>query len=81
MYILYGTDVCRFCKMAKELLDRHSIKYVYHDISERKKEILDDLANATGNQRSMPVIFNEAIFIGGYTDLEYILCFDIDEEF
>lgn len=81
MYIIYGSDSCKFCTSAKELLDRHNIDYVYHDITENKTEVLDDLSKSTGNQRTMPVIFNEKVFVGGYTDLENLICFDIDDEF
>lgn len=81
MYILYGTNTCPYCEKAKQLLNKNNIEYKYHDISENKTEILNNLADLTNNQRTIPVIFNNLKFIGGYTQLENEIIFTLDDEF
>jgi glutaredoxin len=82
MYIIYGSDSCRYCIKSKELLDNSNINYEYINITETKKETLDKFSDKTGNQRTLPLIFNkDNVFIGGYTELENIILYEIDLEF
>ena len=81
-YIIYGSDSCKYCVLAKELLITKGIEYTYHDITKTKTEVLDSLAEKTGNQRTMPVIFHDQIFIGGYTKLlDQFDSFELDDTF
>jgi len=65
---MFGTASCKFCILSKKLLDKVGIKYSYHEIS-NLTEYLDDVKELTGNQRTVPVIFSDNCFIGGYSEL------------
>lgn len=65
--ILYTKDGCRYCDLAKSLLDRVGIAYDSEDIS-NKPSVQEKLINDTG-QRTVPYIFVKDQFIGGYSDL------------
>jgi glutaredoxin 3 len=82
MYILYGAKNCRFCTMAIKLLDDHNVKYIYNDITENKTQMLDSLAKRTGNKRTVPLVFVDNVFIGGYYDLyNEFTCYDELDDF
>jgi glutaredoxin len=65
---VFGTASCKFCILSKKLLDQIGMTYSYHEIS-NIKEYLDTVRDITGNQRTVPVIFSENCFIGGYLEL------------
>ncbi len=65
---LFGTASCKFCLLSKKLLDRVGITYSYHEVSD-VTEYLDTVKDVTGNQRTVPVIFSDNSFIGGYSEL------------
>lgn len=81
MYIIYGADKCPFCNKAKDLLDNNNKQYVYYDITDKKTKIMNELADKTNNQRTVPIIFDNQKFIGGYTELSNIILFQLDEDF
>jgi glutaredoxin len=70
VYVVYGADNCKYCKETRDLLNSRGVEYVYRDITLVKTETMDRLASQTGNQRTVPLIFKNNIFIGGYTQLE-----------
>lgn len=65
--MLYTKNGCRYCDLAKSLLDRVGISYDSEDIS-NKPSVQEKLINDTG-QRTVPYIFVKDQFIGGYSDL------------
>ena len=81
MYIIYGSQNCPFCTKAKELLDKNKIQYVYYDVTDKKTETMDELAEKTNNQRTVPIVFKDSTFVGGYNELSNIILFQEDEDF
>ena len=81
MYIIYGAQNCPFCEKAKKLLNEMNKEYTYHDITDKKTETMDELAPQTNNQRTVPIIFDDKLFIGGYNELRNIVLFEEDEDF
>lgn len=70
--IIYGKPGCVFCTKAKEFLSYRFIPYTYIDITEDLSDWDKAAINrviATG-YRTMPMIFIDGEFIGGYSDLE-----------
>ncbi len=73
MFKIYGSDNCKYCVLAKTLLKKENISFEFIDISDKISEILDKFSKITENQRTIPLIFYNKIFIGGYVELsEYI---------
>ena len=65
--IIYRTEYCPYCDMAKRLFDEMGVEYeqidVSNDAEERKR-----LVERTG-QRTVPQIFINDVSVGGYTDV------------
>ena len=81
MYVLYCVINCKYCDKAKKLLDELNCDYVHYDVTSKKSETLDQLAEKTNNQRTFPVIFYDTHFIGGFTELKNKLDFEVLEDF
>ena len=82
MFLILGTSKCKYCHMAKQLLDQ--IPYRYIDLEEMYpdwRSVFNVLRPYIGSQRSIPLVFKgckEAVeegnfgylrFVGGYADL------------
>lgn len=59
---IYTTDFCYYCRVAKGLLDRHSIPYEEINISQTP-EMRDVLLEKTG-EYTVPQIFVDGEYIG-----------------
>ncbi len=81
MYIIYGAQHCGYCAKAKQFLDTHKKEYVYHDITGKKTAAMDALAPRTNNQRTVPIIFDNDKFIGGFKELRNVVLFELSEDF
>ncbi len=64
---LYTTPWCSYCVRAKRLLDRDGLTYVDHDVA-RDRALRRRLSGETG-WRTVPMIFVDDEFVGGYTEL------------
>ncbi len=64
---MYTTPYCPYCINAKRLLDRDGIAYVDYDVS-RDHALRAEMVAETGH-RTVPIIFVEDAFVGGYTEL------------
>lgn len=64
---IYSKKACSFCNKAKELLHKKWVSYKEIDITENQK-LYDQLYNET-NQSTVPYIFINEKFIGGYQEL------------
>jgi ribonucleoside-diphosphate reductase alpha chain len=66
--IVYGKPSCPYCDAAKSLLEAKGIEYTYVDIVEQNKTA----AEVTGRPdvRTVPQIYIEGNYIGGFTDLQ-----------
>ena len=60
---LYATQWCKYCKKARNLLDKHNVKYVEYDI-EKSKENFDKYKRIGG--RGIPVLVINGNVINGY---------------
>lgn len=66
--LLYIREGCFYCKLAKELLQEKSLHYETIELS-NNEELYTKLVNTTG-QTTVPYIFIDGQFIGGYSDLQ-----------
>ena len=66
--VIYSKTHCPYCVKAKRFFDQRNIKYTEHLMDDRLDE-LDELKRKTGHL-TVPQIFINGEFIGGYTDLE-----------
>lgn len=64
---LYTTPYCGYCTSAKQLLRRQGIAYEEHDVGQ-DHALRERLSHETG-WRTVPMIFVEERFVGGYTEL------------
>ncbi|MCR1900122.1 glutaredoxin 3 [Irregularibacter muris] len=65
---IYTWTFCPFCIRAKELFERKNTPYIEHIIDgddKKKKELYEKT-----NQDTVPFIFINDQFIGGYSDLQ-----------
>ncbi len=69
--IVYSTSVCPFCDMAKALLKREGLKY--EDINlDNDHELRMKLSEENRGYRTVPMIFIDDKFIGGFQELQKI---------
>ena len=70
MIVVYGKPKCKYCDMAKQLLDAKCIAFEYVDVEE------DDDALAlivSSGYTTVPQIFEGGKHIGGYTELDHYI--------
>jgi glutaredoxin 3 len=65
--LMYTTRICPYCVAAKRLLQRVGVGFEDVDLS-ANHNLRMELADATG-WRTVPMIFVEGRFVGGYDDL------------
>lgn len=65
--LLYSTRICPYCVAAKRLFGRIGIAFEEVDLS-TNHNLRMELSDATG-WRTVPMVFVEGRFIGGYDDL------------
>lgn len=65
--LIYTTNTCPYCTMAKNLLQEKQIPYteIRVDLDEAEREIMI----ARSGRRTVPQIFIDDVSIGGYDDL------------
>ncbi len=69
--LIYTTQTCIYCNLAKNLLKEKKIQFTEINI-ESDLNILKELIKKT-NHKTIPQIFINEKFIGGYTELcEYL---------
>ncbi len=83
-FTIYGKNGCHFCIKAKHLLSNKNIQYDYINCDEwlfdDKSTFLNFLkVLGAGDVKTFPVIFNNKVYVGGYTELEKYL-FDENEK-
>lgn len=64
---MYSMASCRYCTLAKELLERRGVKVDIKDITTAEHQA--EMARKTDNARSVPQIFIGSTHIGGYREL------------
>lgn len=80
--IFFGLSYCEYCKKTIELLKKHKITYKYYQIDNCYNIFFTILRNVSKlypnfeiepNCKTVPVIFFNRKYIGGYTELKNIL--------
>jgi glutaredoxin 3 len=63
---IYGKDNCHWCKEAKSLAERHSLKYEYKNIGtvENRNEMFELVPDA----KTVPQVFWNNRYVGGYNE-------------
>ena len=70
--VIYSKDGCRFCVAAKNLLEQKGISYVEYNMSsqpDKKTELLEAAALENVVPRTVPQIWLNNKYIGGYDKL------------
>jgi glutaredoxin len=65
--IVWSKDSCPFCVQAKALLEARGIEYEERNVS--KNWTKEQLLEAVPTARTLPQIFLDDNYIGGFTDL------------
>jgi len=65
--VVYSTERCSYCVLAKKLLESKGLTYREIDVS-HDEALQQEMVERSG-RRSVPEIFIDDDFIGGYDDL------------
>ena len=65
---VYSTAFCPYCVRAKQLLERKGVAYTEVNLDKEEPEVRLELMKKT-NQRTVPQIFINEQFIGGFDQL------------
>ena len=69
--IIWSNIGCHFCEMAKDLLKQKGIEYEERSLAKEWK--IQQLLEVVPNARTVPQIFVDDEYVGGYQDLvEYL---------
>lgn len=71
-WLIYGADWCGFCVKAKELLKKKGLKFTFINV-DNFKDSRKLLKKWTKGYKTIPVIYKEGKFIGGFTDLQKLV--------
>lgn len=66
-YVLFTKESCKFCTLAKELLEKEGETYVAYDVDEHpsiKSFLLES------NLTTVPQVFEDGYYVGGYDNLK-----------
>ncbi len=66
--LLYTKDTCKYCILAKELLDKNAIPYEAIELA-NNRDLHQKMADQTG-QNTVPYVYINGEFIGGYKSLQ-----------
>src|SRR5688572_3209946 len=65
---MYSTAICPYCMAAKNLLKQKGMDYTEIRVDTDRQRYEEMLAR-TGGRRSVPQIFVNGVFVGGFDDL------------
>ena len=65
---IYTTRYCGFCNRAKMLLSQLGIEYTDHPV-DNNPSLRQEISTKAGGYSTVPMIFIDGQFIGGYTEL------------
>jgi glutaredoxin 3 len=66
---IYTTSYCPYCQAAKNLLTSKGLSFEEIKL-DNDSELRQKISQQNGNYRTVPMIFVDNKFIGGFTDLE-----------
>lgn len=81
--VIYSKDGCGFCVAAKNLLDQKGISYVEYNIStqpDKRTELLEAASRENVVPRTVPQIWLNNKYIGGYDKLALFFSEVIDKQ-
>ncbi len=64
---IFGTKFCRYCLLAKNYFKENGLAFEEIDLTDQQEEI-EKLKAKTGH-KTVPMIFVNEKFVGGYTDM------------
>lgn len=67
--IVYTAALCGYCAAAKRLLQKLAVPFREIDLT-RDHDLRERLSRENGDYRTVPMIFVEGRFIGGFTELQ-----------
>ena len=68
---VYSKPNCPFCVRAKALLEKQGIGYTEISAVDYRDQLIEEVTKATGAApRTVPQIWLDGAYIGGYTELE-----------
>lgn len=67
--IIYRTNYCYYCDMAKRLFDELGVEYEQIDVTD-DAEARQRMVELSGGKRTVPQIFIDGTPVGGFTDLQ-----------
>jgi glutaredoxin 3 len=71
-YSIYGAKYCEYCQKAKKWCFDNDMTFMYVNINEiidNNTELFNYFGQSINNQKTIPIIFKDGNFIGGWTDL------------
>jgi glutaredoxin len=71
-FTVYGAKYCGFCKKAKKWCHDNDLTYMYvniYDFIDDNSKLFENFENKIGSHRTIPLIFKDGQFIGGWSDL------------
>ncbi len=71
MFIVYSLTSCGFCQKAIEVLEQREEEFRVH-ILDNNQKLLNEMKDSY-YWKTVPMIFQDHEFIGGYTDLLTVL--------
>lgn len=78
--VVYGKTNCSYCDKAIKLLNYNKIEYQYLDIH-RGDGILDQLRGLLPAVKTVPQIWVDDVYVGGYDDLVAYLTASDDHDY
>ena len=66
---IFSTSHCPYCDQTKRLFTQLGLKYEEVKLDD-KPELRDQLSKANGGWRTVPMIFIEDQFLGGFSDVK-----------
>lgn len=72
--VLYSKPNCPYCVRAKQLLSQKGIVYEERSAVENRDALIEAVTEETGAApRTVPQIWLDGLYVGGYTELAAIL--------
>ena len=73
--VIYGRNRCKFCLLARQLLDSRGIAFEYFDVMQDESKIqqVRDEWSKLNSPATVPAIWVNGKFIGGYNRLNDFL--------
>ena len=65
--LIYTTNICPYCVMAKRLLDKKGVAYIEINV-EAQMGLREEMMRKT-NRRTVPQIYIDDLHVGGFDDL------------